>query len=151
MNLDELQSLVDMVQNSQLREITLKQGDRRLTIRRDPQLGATQTLSDLEMMSEASLLGSQELTTTVHAPEAVSYQDVSAPYVGVFCHLRPMVGMGSRITNGQTLCTIQSMDIHNEVVVEVDGQVIDIHVEDNQPVEFGQILYTIEVNSSPNV
>ena len=53
MNLDELQSLVDMVQNSQLREITLKQGDRRLTIRRDPQLGATQTLSDLEMMSEA--------------------------------------------------------------------------------------------------
>ncbi len=151
MNLDELQSLVDMVQNSQLREITLKQGDRRLTIRRDPLRGTMQTVGDIESLSDASMSGSQDLVAIEPDSQTVSYHDVTAPYVGIFCHLRPMVGMGSRITNGQTLCTIQSMDIHNEVVVDVDGQVIDIHVDDNQPVEFGQILYSIEVNSSPDV
>lgn len=151
MNLDELQSLVDMVQNSQLREITLKQGDRRLTIRRDPLQGTAAAFGDVEGLMEGGAPGAGDLLVVASAPDTVRYHDVTAPYVGIFCHLRPMVGMGSRITNGQTLCTIQSMDIHNEVVVDVDGQVIDIHVDDNQPVEFGQILYSIEVNSSTDV
>ncbi len=140
MNLDELEQLVALLQNSNVRELTLKQGDKRLTLRRETSRNDLQT-EEPEMLHPVELNGFQ---VDFADEQAEAQAVVSAPYVGVFHHIRPMTGMGASVAAGQIMCAIQSMDILNEVAAPAAGTVVDIHVQDNQPVEYGQLLYTIQ-------
>ena len=73
---------------------------------------------------------------------------VSAPMVGVFYAAPspgadPFVRVGDRVKAGQTLCIVEAMKVMNEVVSEVDGEVVDICVEDGDLVEYGSCLMKI--------
>ena len=50
---------------------------------------------------------------------------------------------GVTVKSGQTLCIIEAMKIMNEIPADITGQVIDILVENGQPVEYNQPLFTI--------
>ena len=52
--------------------------------------------------------------------------------------------MGDTIVPGQTLCLLEAMKLFNELKAEVAGMVRAIHVENAEPVEFGQLLFEIE-------
>lgn len=74
---------------------------------------------------------------------------VSAPMVGVFYAAPspgadPFVRVGDRVKAGQTLCIVEAMKVMNEVVSEVDGEVVDICVEDGDLVEYGSCLMKID-------
>lgn len=73
---------------------------------------------------------------------------VKAPMVGVFYAAPspgadPFVHVGSKVKKGDTLCVMEAMKLMNEVVAEVDGEVVDICVEDGDLVEFGGTLMKI--------
>jgi acetyl-CoA carboxylase biotin carboxyl carrier protein len=80
---------------------------------------------------------------------------VEAPMVGTFYRAPqpgapPFVEEGAAIGVGQTLCILEAMKLMNEVKADVDGIVRGIHVENAQPVEFGQLLFELEpVNGRP--
>ena len=74
---------------------------------------------------------------------------VSAPMVGVFYAAPspgadPFVRVGDHVKAGQTLCIVEAMKVMNEVVSEVDGEVVDICVEDGDLVEYGSCLMKID-------
>jgi acetyl-CoA carboxylase biotin carboxyl carrier protein len=52
--------------------------------------------------------------------------------------------VGDRVRSGQTVCIIEAMKLMNELEAEVTGEVIDILVENGQPVEFGQVLMRVK-------
>jgi biotin carboxyl carrier protein len=54
------------------------------------------------------------------------------------------VAVGDRVKEGQLVGTIQSLNVLNEVETSVAGRVVEIHVQDGQPVEYGQLLMTID-------
>jgi acetyl-CoA carboxylase biotin carboxyl carrier protein len=56
----------------------------------------------------------------------------------------PYVEVGSFVEKGQTLCIIEAMKLMNEIESEYRGQVVEILVENGQPVEYGQPLFLIE-------
>jgi len=56
----------------------------------------------------------------------------------------PFVEIGQEIEIGQVVCIIEAMKLMNEIKSEVRGKVIDILVENSDPIEFGQILLLIE-------
>ena len=58
----------------------------------------------------------------------------------------PYVKVGSRVTQGQTVCIIEAMKIMNEIEADIAGVVREIGVDDTQPVEFGQVLFRIDPN-----
>lgn len=73
---------------------------------------------------------------------------VKAPMVGVFYAAPspgadPFVRVGSKVRKGDTLCVMEAMKLMNEVVAEVDGEVVDVCVEDGDLVEFGGTLMKI--------
>src|SRR5258708_10483876 len=74
---------------------------------------------------------------------------VVAPFVGTF-HVwaKPkggtLVAVGDRVKAGQLVGTIQSLNVLNEVETSVAGRVVEIFVQDGQPVEYGQLLMTID-------
>jgi acetyl-CoA carboxylase biotin carboxyl carrier protein len=84
------------------------------------------------------------------APSA-SLKDVKSPMVGTFYKspepgAEPYVKVGTRVTQGQTVCIIEAMKIMNEIEAEVTGVVREVLVEDSQPVEFGTVLYRVDPN-----
>jgi len=60
------------------------------------------------------------------APDAPSYVDV-----------------GDKIAPGDTLCIIEAMKLMNELDAEISGEIVEVLVENAQPVEFGQVLFRV--------
>ena len=74
---------------------------------------------------------------------------VEAPMVGTFYRAPepgapPFVQEGDAVAPGDTLCILEAMKLMNHVKAEIEGVVRGIHVENGQPVEFGQLLFELE-------
>jgi oxaloacetate decarboxylase alpha subunit len=74
---------------------------------------------------------------------------VESPMVGTFYRAPspdadPFVMEGQRVKAGEVLCLIEAMKLFNEIVAEQDGTVRHIHAENEEPVEFGQLLFIVE-------
>ncbi len=86
------------------------------------------------------------------AEKAKNTIEIKAPMVGTFYRspspeAPAYVNVGDTIEQGQVLCIIEAMKLMNEIKSEVKGRIIDIHVENAEPVEFGQVLFIIELGS----
>jgi acetyl-CoA carboxylase biotin carboxyl carrier protein len=85
------------------------------------------------------------------APLAEPREDgtlVKSPIVGTFYRAPdpnspPFVGLGDRVKVGQVLCIIEAMKLMNEIESEVAGEVVKIHPENGQPVQYGDPLFTV--------
>jgi acetyl-CoA carboxylase biotin carboxyl carrier protein len=83
------------------------------------------------------------------APEAAAgLTVVKSPIVGTFYRTpdpnsAPFVSVGDRIRVGQVLCIIEAMKLMNEIEAEVAGEIVKIHHESGEPVQYGEPLFTI--------
>jgi acetyl-CoA carboxylase biotin carboxyl carrier protein len=76
--------------------------------------------------------------------------DVVSPMVGTFYRAPapdapPYVEVGQHVSKGQTLCILEAMKLMNELQSEVDGVVREIPVHNAEPVEYGQVLFRIQL------
>jgi acetyl-CoA carboxylase biotin carboxyl carrier protein len=83
------------------------------------------------------------------APTAPKGVEVVAPIVGTFYaspspDAGPFVKLGDRVKVGQVLCIIEAMKLMNEIESEVAGTVVEIAVRNEDPVEYGQVLFRID-------
>ena len=75
--------------------------------------------------------------------------EIKSPMVGTFYQspepaAQPYVRVGSRVNVGQVVCIIEAMKIMNEIESEVAGVVKEVCVQNQQPVEFGQVLFRVD-------
>jgi len=80
---------------------------------------------------------------------ARSLVEVTAPIVGTFYRAAapdqpPYVTLGDKVKPGQVLCIIEAMKLMNEIEAEVAGTVLEMLVQNEEPVEYGQVLFRIE-------
>jgi len=73
---------------------------------------------------------------------------VKSPIVGTFYRAPdpnspPFVSVGDRVKVGQVLCIIEAMKLMNEIEAELAGEVVKIHPENGQPVQYGDPLFTV--------
>jgi acetyl-CoA carboxylase biotin carboxyl carrier protein len=81
--------------------------------------------------------------------EAVVLHEVTSPMVGTFYRAPapdadPYVEVGDHVKVGQTLCILEAMKLMNELEVEVGGTIVEIAVENAEPVEYGQVLFRVK-------
>lgn len=137
-----IRELIDLVQESGIGELTVEEGELRVTVRRTPE-GAGRAVSP----EPAPATEPGEPAGPPRAqPELVQ---VTSPMVGVFYRAAapdqpPFVELGSTVEAGQTLCLLEAMKLFNEVKAEIDGIVRGIYVENEQAVEYGQLLFELE-------
>lgn len=79
------------------------------------------------------------------------YYEVKSPIVGTFYtspspDAEPYVKVGQKVTPGTVLCIVEAMKLMNEIESDVSGTIIKVCVENAQPVEYGQVLFLIEVD-----
>ena len=168
MNLKEIKELVDLITEKGISEFELERAGVRLKISRPGGSGPVQVSSSAHA-AEARVppvatpppAPSQVIPPpppAVHAktpPEAEGLQVVRSPMVGTFYSAPsqgspPFVQIGDRVQPGQVLCIIEAMKLMNEIEAEIAGEVVACHVENGQPVEYGEQLFDLKpAGSSP--
>jgi len=160
-DLEVLRQIVELLETSDVTQLSWRRGDERLMIRRgQPPATIVQTVPGVASPSlndapfvERRMLDRQESGAAAAAaprpaPEKPGHL-VTSPFVGTFYRTPapdqpPFVEAGATVRKGQVLCIIEAMKLMNEIEAEVAGKIAEILVENGQPVEFGQALFRIE-------
>lgn len=135
---DAVRQLVEVMRAAGLQRLEVSQGDLRIALESAPAVAAVPT---------APLV---QPGPTVSAPGAVPTPDeqleaIVAPMVGTFYAAPrpgadPFVRVGDHVEPGQVVAIIEAMKVMNEIVAERAGTIVEILVENGQPVEYGQPL-----------
>ena len=151
----ELSELLAAIANNNITELTLKNADFELTVSQGiPQVsrgGLSNPIADIntQIIAVATPESHQQLVIDRATPTIDSkWVEIKSPMVGTFYRSPgpeepPFASIGDRIRMGQTVCIIEAMKLMNEIEAEVVGQVMEVLVENGQPIEFGQTLMYI--------
>ncbi len=140
---ERIRELVRIVQETGIGEVTIEESGMRVSVRR------TEDRAPLQLAEEAPIGAADETEPAPVLPSSNGLIRIEAPMVGTFYRAPqpgapPFVEEGQPVGAGQTLCVLEAMKLMNEVKADVDGIVRSIHVENAQPVEFGQLLFELE-------
>ena len=144
MDIRKIKKLIEMLQDSDLKEIEVSQGDESVRISRD---NKSQTYFEpviqKQVVHEANVASEK-----VVQQEEVEGNQITSPIVGTFYRKPspdkdPFIKVGDLVQEGDVLCIIEAMKMMNEIKSDFSGKVVSIHVEDGQPVEYGQHIITI--------
>jgi oxaloacetate decarboxylase (Na+ extruding) subunit alpha len=148
---ERIRELIRVVQESGIGELTIEEGEHRITVRRTEDAGFT-TAPPVVAPVPARLEPVEEPPLPPPADETIR---IEAPMVGTFYRApqpgaAPFVEEGDAVAPGQTLCILEAMKLMNEVRAEHEGLVRRICVENAEPVEYGQLLFELEpLNDRP--
>lgn len=144
MDIRKIKKLIEMLQDSDLKEIEVSQGDESVRISRD---NNTQIYAELPIQKQFANKASAVFQEEISQDE-VKGNIVTSPIVGTFYRKPspdkdPFIKIGDLVEEGDILCIIEAMKMMNEIKSEYSGKVVSINVEDGQPVEYGQHIITI--------
>lgn len=140
-----IQELAELLKKNELTELSLRDGEKEIIIRKDVVVAAPSAV-----VSAAAQAASAPTESFVCTPiEVKKGKPVTSPMVGTFYKApspdaKPFVELGTSVSGGQVVCIIEAMKLMNEIESDVSGKVVEICVEDGQPVEFGQVLMYVE-------
>ena len=156
LDLSELRQLVAALDQTDIAELTLKNPQFELTLRKatapsQAVVLSSDTATAATMPPAAPMVSSEPAAEPVAAPPAASASDlyeITSPMVGTFYRAPapdepPFVDTGDRIKPGQTVCIIEAMKLMNELEAEISGEIVEILVQNAEPVEFGQPLMRV--------
>ena len=162
----QLRELLSAIANTDITELTLKSDDFELQVKKGTAIGTQQIVPLSQPMvttpTPNMAIANNPLPTTISPSEpsvasAASspsnaeqqkWVEVTSPMVGTFYRApspddAPFVDVGERISKGDTVCIIEAMKLMNDIEAEVSGEIVEILVENGEPVEFGQALMRV--------
>lgn len=143
MDIRKIKKLIEMLQESDLNEIEIQEGEESVRISRG-------SMKSIEVQSvpiesdKAEVLSGNNDTAKID-----SGSSIKSPIVGTFYRKPapdkpPFIDIGSHVNAGDVVCIVEAMKMMNEIKSEFTGQVTAINVEDGSPVEFDQSLIVID-------
>jgi acetyl-CoA carboxylase biotin carboxyl carrier protein len=146
----KVRRLVEMMEQHDLAEIDLRQGDQRIRLRRGAEMQPTPVIQYAPQQSAPPATGQTAGGGTSAAPAAdADLKVITSPMVGTFYAAAnpespPFVKVGDHVGPESVVCIIEAMKVFNEIQAELSGKVAAVLVETGQPVEFGQPLFKID-------
>jgi acetyl-CoA carboxylase biotin carboxyl carrier protein len=156
MDLDQIKRILDLVREHELSEFEVEHEGLRLKIRKDSN-GAHVVSHALPSMpalaTHAAAAAAPAAVAGPAAPAADSAEEielavVKSPIVGTFYRSSEpgsaaFVEIGSSVKKGDVLCIIEAMKLMNEIDSEYDGEIVNVYVENGQPVQYGERMFAI--------
>lgn len=151
MDIRKIKKLIELLEESGIAEIEIKEGEESVRISRGS-TAAAMVPQYAPVPMAAPVAAAQPPVAAeaeVQAPEEISGHKITSPMVGTF-YRAPSPGapsfteVGKHVNEGETLCIIEAMKILNQIEADKSGTVKAIMVENGEPVEFGQTLFIIE-------
>ncbi len=144
MDIRKIKKLIEMLQESDLKEIEVSQGDESVRILRDR---FVQTNGNKIIQQPEVLSAEPEIQLKIETSKAEG-NVITSPIVGTFYRKPspdkdPFIRVGDTVEKGDVLCIIEAMKMMNEIKSDFSGKIVSINLEDGEPVEFGQSIITI--------
>ncbi len=154
MDIRKVKKLIELLEESGVAEIEIKEGEESVRISRHGAGAVTtyvQAPAAAPVAAPAPAPAAAKAAAAEEAEPAAPRADaaVTAPMVGTFYGApapgaQAFVEVGSEVKVGQTLCIIEAMKMMNQIESDKAGKVVSILVKNGDPVEFGQPLFIIE-------
>jgi acetyl-CoA carboxylase biotin carboxyl carrier protein len=154
MELKEIQELIKMFDKSKLGELSIENGDFKLSLKTKEQEFVQMMPSTTMMAAPAPQMMAAPAPVAAAATAAASAAapagtSIKSPMVGTFYRSAgpdkpPFVKPGDKVSKGQVICIIEAMKLFNEIEAEMDGTIVKVLVDDASPVEYDQPLFIIE-------
>ena len=148
MDLEKIEGLVKIIENSSLTEFVYKEGDLKITMSKldNPPVVAA-GMSAMPAMPSGAPAPAAEVKAS--APEDDEPLFITSPIVGTFYSAPSpdapaFVKVGDQVKNGQTVCILEAMKLMNEIQSEFDCEIEAVLVSNEQKVEYGQPLFRVK-------
>jgi len=158
MDINEIKKLIKIVENSNINDFSISEGNLKIKISKNGKVSQTFTA----MPAPEIPLAAPPPPTTTEISNSEAKKDetpasnanihvITSPIVGTFYRAPapdadPYVKVGDSISTGSVLCIVEAMKLMNEIESDINGKVVKILVDDATPVEFNQPLFEIEKN-----
>ncbi len=150
MNLEEIKELIRVFGRSKLGKLKVKDGEFEVSMAKE---GSEVAVSTATVVQPATPVATPAVTAQV-AESAVKVEEqggdfITSPMVGTF-YTAPspdspaFASAGDTIKKGQTLCILEAMKIMNEYEAEFDCKIVEVLVQDGEPVEYDMPLFKVE-------
>ncbi len=149
---DRLQEIIEIVEDSNINEVEISSWwGRKIKVTKQIGYGAAPGSQYFAPSLAAPALAPAEGETASAPVSTNNYHSVLAPVVGTFYSASspdspPYIKVGDKVKSGQVFCIIEAMKIMNEIECDADGSVVEIRVNNAEPVEYNQVLIVIDPN-----
>jgi acetyl-CoA carboxylase biotin carboxyl carrier protein len=146
-NVKEIKEMINLMNENGLLELEIEKDGLRIRLKK------TSAALDLNapVVIEGQAIAPAALRPVSEPPAGLLPKglEIKAPMVGTFYRAPspespPYVEVGQIVEPGQVICIIEAMKLMNEIKSEVKGKILDVLVENAEPVEFGQAMFLIE-------
>jgi acetyl-CoA carboxylase biotin carboxyl carrier protein len=150
MDIRKVKKLIELLEESGIAEIEIKEGEEAVRISRMPTGAyATHAPAPLMMAAPAPAPAAAPAPAEVAAKPRANEHVVTAPMVGTFYAAatpgaKAFVDIGDEVKAGQVLCIIEAMKMMNQIEADKGGRITSVMAQNGDPVEFGQPLFVIE-------
>lgn len=148
MSIKKIRELVEIMNENGLTEVEVEQEGLKVKLIKTKAGAIEQVVVPAAAPAQAPSEAPQEAPQG--APQAkTAGKEIKSPMVGTFYNSpspesEPYVKVGDVIQKGDVLCIVEAMKLMNEVKAEIGGKIIEICVENAEPVEYGQTLFVVE-------
>ena len=152
MDLRKIKKLMELLEESGIAEIEVKEGEESIKLSRHSQYQPVQNNQTMMPVMQTQQPITKEVTPQAGSISEQSLPEgdvIESPMVGTFYRAaspdsKVFVEEGQKVSKGDTVCILEAMKMMNQVTAEQSGTIIKILVEDTEPVEFGQPLFIIK-------
>ena len=146
MNLKEIKEIINLMNEHGLTEIEVEKGDQKIKLKKSSISGESAVVEQQPVAKAPT----GEVEKESLKAQSKNLIEIKAPLVGTFYRspspdAASFVEVGQEIEVGEVICIVEAMKLMNEIKSEVRGKVVDILAENADPVEFGQIMFLIEL------
>jgi len=148
MDIRKVKKLIELLKESGIAEIEIKEGEE--SVRITQQLQASAPVAQMHAAPPVAVVPAETSrgSAAEEAPKAIEGHTVNAPMVGTFYRAsspdaKSFVDVGQEVSAGDTLCIIEAMKMMNQIEADRAGVVSAILVENGEPVEYGEPLFVI--------
>ncbi|MBD8598880.1 acetyl-CoA carboxylase biotin carboxyl carrier protein [Pseudomonas sp. W2Oct36] len=150
MDIRKVKKLIELLEESGIDELEIREGEESVRISRHSKTPAQQYYAPAPVAAPAPAPAAAPVAAAAEAPSAPKLNGtvVKSPMVGTF-YRTPAPGspafveVGKTVKKGDTICIVEAMKMMNHIEAEVSGTIESILVENGQPVEYDQPLFTI--------
>jgi acetyl-CoA carboxylase biotin carboxyl carrier protein len=151
MNLKELKELIELMNDNALTELEVERDGMTIKLKKSSETGNVHPVAYSIPSIPAAARPAVDVAAAALAatPAASNLKDVKSPMVGTFYRApspeaAPFVEIGQAVEVGQVVCIVEAMKLMNEIKSDVRGKVVEICVDNTEPVEFGQVLFRVD-------
>jgi len=154
MDLEKIEGLLQLLSEHDVREFQFKDEGMELELKLGPEVVAAAPVAMAPQVAHAPAAAPAAAPSAPSAAPAPAADaddgliEIESPMVGTFYRspspgAASFVDVGTKVQPGQALCIVEAMKLMNEIEAEVAGEIVEICVENAQPVQFGQTLFKI--------